>query len=68
MFVILSSALPSRLLTAFPPEVTVSRLPLDAALARVRRKLFGEGGGEPVANSNQALDIDPAVLRSIGDE
>lgn len=41
LFVILSSALPSRLLTAFPPEVSVSRLPLDAALDRVRTKLFG---------------------------
>jgi ATP-dependent DNA helicase DinG len=41
LFVILSSALPSRLLTAFPPEVCVSRLPLDAALERVQAKLFG---------------------------
>jgi ATP-dependent DNA helicase DinG len=61
LFVILSSALPSRLLTAFPPEVTVSRLPLDAALARVRRKLFGEGGGEAVAQVDQPLDRDAAV-------
>ena len=41
LFVILSSALPSRLLTAFPPEVAVSRVTLDVALERVRRKLFG---------------------------
>ena len=41
LFVILSSALPSRLLTAFPPEVAVSRVPLDVALDRVRMKLFG---------------------------
>ncbi len=41
LFVILSSALPSRLLSAFPPEVTVSRVPLDVALQRVRTKLFG---------------------------
>ncbi len=41
LFVILSSALPSRLLTAFPPEVAVSRVPLEAALERVRSKLFG---------------------------
>jgi ATP-dependent DNA helicase DinG len=61
LFVILSSAMPSRLLTAFPPEVTVSRLPLDAALARVREKLFGEGGGEPVAQFDQPLDRDAAV-------
>ena len=41
LFVILSSALPSRLLSAFPPEVAVSRLPLDMALERVQSKLFG---------------------------
>jgi ATP-dependent DNA helicase DinG len=41
LFVILSSALPSRLLTAFPPEVAVSRVPIDVALDRVRKKLFG---------------------------
>jgi ATP-dependent DNA helicase DinG len=41
LFVILSSALPSRLLSAFPPEVAVSRVPLDIALERVRAKLFG---------------------------
>jgi ATP-dependent DNA helicase DinG len=41
LFVILSSALPSRLLSAFPPEVAVSRVPLDTALERVRAKLFG---------------------------
>jgi ATP-dependent DNA helicase DinG len=44
LFVILSSALPSRLLSAFPPEVAVSRLPLDAALERVRTKLFSSAG------------------------
>ena len=48
LFVILSSALPSRLLTAFPPEVAVSRVPLDVALQRVRTKLFGSVGvGQP---------------------
>ncbi len=46
LFVILSSALPSRLLTAFPPEVAVSRVTLDVALARVRLKLFGASGVE----------------------
>ncbi len=44
LFVILSSALPSRLLTAFPPEVSVSRVSLETALERVRAKLFGEAG------------------------
>ncbi|WP_324809339.1 ATP-dependent DNA helicase [Sphingomonas sp. LY29] len=59
LFVILSSAMPSRLLTAFPPEVSVSRLPLDAALARVRQRLFGERGGERVADRDQAVAVDP---------
>jgi len=47
LFVILSSALPSRLLTAFPPEVAVSRVTLDVALQRVRAKLFGDASVEP---------------------
>jgi len=47
LFVILSSALPSRLLTAFPPEVAVSRVPLDVALTRVRLRLFGAARVEP---------------------
>jgi ATP-dependent DNA helicase DinG len=68
LFVILSSAMPSRLLTAFPPEVTVSRLPLDAALARVRERLFGEGGGEPVAQLDQSVDRDTAVAGGNGGE
>jgi ATP-dependent DNA helicase DinG len=50
LFVILSSALPSRLLTAFPPEVAVSRVTLDVALARVRTKLFGPARVEPAEN------------------
>jgi ATP-dependent DNA helicase DinG len=41
LFVILSSALPSRLLTAFPPEVAVSRVKLDEAVERIGLKLFG---------------------------
>jgi ATP-dependent DNA helicase DinG len=35
MFVILSAAMPSRLLKAFPPGVPIGRLPLDAAIDRV---------------------------------
>ncbi|HMI41737.1 MAG TPA: helicase C-terminal domain-containing protein, partial [Sphingomicrobium sp.] len=46
LFVILSPAMPSRLLSAFPPGVKISRLPLDAALERVRTKLFGAVGVE----------------------
>ena len=39
VFVILSAAMPSRLLTAFPPEVHVSRVPLDVAIERIRERL-----------------------------
>jgi len=35
VFVLLSAAAPSRLLGAFPPGVAISRVPLDAAIARV---------------------------------
>ncbi len=34
-FVLLSAATPSRLLSAFPPDVPILRLPLDEAVARV---------------------------------
>ena len=62
LFVVLSSAFPSRLLSAFPPGVSVTRLPLDAAVARVRSRLFGERGAQPVAQFNQASDIDALGL------
>jgi ATP-dependent DNA helicase DinG len=39
MFVLLSSATPSRLLNAFPPGVRISRVPLAEAVARVRERL-----------------------------
>ncbi|MEQ7873862.1 ATP-dependent DNA helicase [Sphingomonas sp. ASV193] len=53
-FVLLSSACPSRLLNAFPPGVEVVRLPLDAAVARVRA--FQLGGGEGITSAPSALD------------
>ena len=59
LFVILSAAMPSRLLRAFPPGVEVSRVPLDEAIARVSARLSGEGGRQPVADREQALDVDP---------
>ncbi|HEY0625663.1 MAG TPA: ATP-dependent DNA helicase [Allosphingosinicella sp.] len=43
MFVLLSSATPSRLLTAFPLGVQISRVPLDEAIARVRSRLSSGG-------------------------
>jgi ATP-dependent DNA helicase DinG len=39
LFVLLSAAMPSRLLDAFPPGVPVTRVPLDEAVERVRRRL-----------------------------
>ena len=55
LFVILSSALPSRLLSAFPPEVMVSRVPLDLALERVKRRL----GAAPQPAAITPLEIEP---------
>ena len=37
IFVLLSAAMPSRLLTAFPPGVTVTRVTLDDAVMRAQR-------------------------------
>jgi ATP-dependent DNA helicase DinG len=45
VFVILSAAMPSRLLKAFPPGVPISRVPLDEAIARVEQILPGTGRG-----------------------
>ena len=58
LFVVLSSAFPSRLLSAFPPEVQVSRVPLDLALARVRLRLFAERGDQAIAQADQPFEID----------
>src|SRR5436305_1734441 len=59
VFVILSAAMPSRLLSAFPAGVPIRRVPLELAIARVAERLGGtEGGlafervGETVAQSD----------------
>jgi ATP-dependent DNA helicase DinG len=51
-FVILSGALPSRLLTAFPPDVPIRRVTLDEAIFAVREQLgqAGEMGQETRLN------------------
>jgi len=50
MFVLLSSATPSRLLGAFPPGVAVTRLTLDMAIARVAARLSsGAAAGDATA-------------------
>ena len=58
LFVMLSSAFPTRLLSAFPPEVRVSRVPLDVALQRVRATLFAERADQSVAQADEAFEID----------
>ncbi|HEX6218262.1 MAG TPA: ATP-dependent DNA helicase [Sphingomicrobium sp.] len=52
IFVILSAAMPSRLLRAFPPGVAVSRVPLQEAVARVERRL---------ADRASTLSLEPAT-------
>lgn len=47
LFVILSAAMPSRLLKAFPPGVPIHRLALDQAIARVEERLTS-GSSIPV--------------------
>jgi ATP-dependent DNA helicase DinG len=39
VFVVLSAAFPSRLLSAFPPAVPIRRLPLDQAIEQVQQRL-----------------------------
>jgi len=57
-FVILSAAMPSRLLTAFPADVPVRRVLLDEAIAAVRSRL-GSGAvlGQESSHGSQAEDI-----------
>ena len=50
-FVLLSAAMPSRLRDAFPPGVTITRVTLDEAVARVAARLstdapIGHGGSD----------------------
>lgn len=54
-FVILSSAMPSRLLSAFPADVPILRIPLDQAVARVRSRLGSQAdiGQSPISGSNE---------------
>jgi ATP-dependent DNA helicase DinG len=47
LFVIMSAAMPSRLLSAFPPGVPIRRVPLDVAIARVEERL---AAGAPAAS------------------
>lgn len=49
LFVILSAAMPSRLLSAFPSGVKVNRVPLDVAIARVDQRLAAGGPAQTAA-------------------
>jgi ATP-dependent DNA helicase DinG len=56
-FVILSAAMPSRLLSAFPAGVTVRRIGLDEAIRRVAESIGGSGlerGSEAIAQLDEA--------------
>ena len=52
-FVVLSSAFPSRLLSAFPPETPVRRITLDEALQRVAHSASG-ASHQPASAQNPA--------------
>ncbi|HKC02920.1 MAG TPA: ATP-dependent DNA helicase [Sphingomicrobium sp.] len=54
LFVILSAAMPSRLLSAFPPGVPIRRVPLDIAIARVAERLAAERVDQPAVTGVDA--------------
>ncbi|MBA3669203.1 MAG: ATP-dependent DNA helicase [Sphingomonas sp.] len=63
IFVILSAAMPSRLLKAFPETVPIARVSLDAAIARVALRLGGAASAvdqrrEPIADVDQPENVD----------
>jgi ATP-dependent DNA helicase DinG len=64
-FVILSAAMPSRLLTAFPPGVKISRVPLSEAVERVRASVL-QRPGEPVTDAAQFAGGDAWANRGTG--
>ena len=55
-FVVLSSAFPTRLLTAFPPGTPVIRLPLDEALQRIAAGVFSAGGTGAASERREERD------------
>ena len=55
-FVVLSSAFPTRLLTAFPPGTPVIRLPLDEALQRIAAGVFSAGGTGAASERGEERD------------
>ena len=59
MFVILSAAMPSRLLRAFPPGVPISRVPLDEAIERVRSRLVEDAAAGSAAQRGREAVANP---------
>ena len=59
MFVILSAAMPSRLLRAFPPGVPISRVPLDEAIERVRSRLVEDAAAGSAAQRGREAIANP---------
>lgn len=69
-FVLLSAATPSRLLTAFPPGVSVTRVTLDEAVARVAQRLslppvIGQEGQGIAGRDGTDEDADAAAPRQV---
>ena len=56
-FVILSAAMPSRLLSAFPPGVVVRRVPLEVAIHRVAQRNGGRLSSPAVAGEVAAMSL-----------
>ena len=65
LFVILSAAMPSRLLAAFPAGVPVSRVPLDLAIARVEERLAASAA-VPLGKHDETPDGSPAREIELG--
>ncbi|MBY0582351.1 MAG: ATP-dependent DNA helicase [Sphingomonas sp.] len=69
-FVLLSSAMPSRLLAAFPPGVPIVRVTLDEAIVRVKRlssaTRLGHEGQATAPDGGPIEDVDAAQARQIG--
>lgn len=65
-FVLLGAAVPSRLLSAFPAQVPIERVPLDIAAARIRDFLDAPAAGDcapssaPLGDARGMGAVDPA--------
>jgi ATP-dependent DNA helicase DinG len=64
LFVILSAAMPSRLLAAFPTGVPVRRVPLDEAIARVEQFLPRNCARGETSKSMEKSAANPSTIES----